>query len=322
LRSVSGIIKLAMASRAAERARIAPPFQASDDLDPKHIKFMQSSQSRGVKINAVAPSRLPGRGLGIVATSKIKRGTSVLFVPEKAMFKPDREFLRQNNLSSASPQAQLAISVMAACLASGPEDEMAIWDATWPTDDDFQHSLPFRWPEAWHALLPAGAQQPLRRQIRDWEVDLAAVGPVLELNKWQEGDFLYYWCIVNSRSFHWKPSGGRNRGGKGKNGPLVKGEMVMCPFIDYLNHGPSGTTCEVFEREGGYEVIADRDYGKCYIFRLLCPCYVISCATHFPCVASPFFSAGMSAPFHHPWFRKSQATEAETDNLQSLAKNS
>ena len=56
--------------------------------------------------------------------------------------------------------------------------------------------------------------------------------------------------IVNSRSFSWKP-------------PHLKvGEMVMCPFIDLMNHGSTGSGCKVTQNAKGYEVHADRDYGK------------------------------------------------------------
>lgn len=61
-------------------------------------------------------------------------------------------------------------------------------------------------------------------------------------------DFEYYWAIVNSRSFHWKPPGSK------------PGYMVLCPFIDYLNHGPSGTGVNVNQTSRGYEAWTDRNY--------------------------------------------------------------
>jgi hypothetical protein len=38
--------------------------------------------------------------------------------------------------------------------------------------------------------------------------------------------------------------------------------MVLCPFVDYMNHAPNGHGCEVKQSGRGYEVVAERDYGK------------------------------------------------------------
>lgn len=39
--------------------------------------------------------------------------------------------------------------------------------------------------------------------------------------------------------------------------------MVLCPFIDYMNHGASGQgTVNVRQTPRGYEITADRDYGE------------------------------------------------------------
>ena len=38
----------------------------------EHDVFTAWAKERGVKINAVRPAKIPGRGLGIVATCKIK----------------------------------------------------------------------------------------------------------------------------------------------------------------------------------------------------------------------------------------------------------
>ena len=41
-------------------------------------------------------------------------------------------------------------------------------------------------------------------------------------------DDLYHWTIAHTRSFAWKPAGSK------------EGKMVMCPFLDYMNHCASG----------------------------------------------------------------------------------
>ena len=78
----------------------------------KHVIFTQWAQDRGVVINGVAAAQLPGRGMGLVSTKRVKAGERLLFIPEKAMFKPNGQLLKDEGLAGVSPQAQLAISAM------------------------------------------------------------------------------------------------------------------------------------------------------------------------------------------------------------------
>ncbi|KAK0937934.1 hypothetical protein LTR29_010499 [Friedmanniomyces endolithicus] len=233
-----------MPPRVAKRTKLSEPKSPANvgivPPEDKHASFTAWSKERGVEVRHVKPAQLPGRGLGLVTTAKIKTGARIIFVPEKTMFKP------YNFLTNASPQAQLAVSLLVDCIAAQPT--ISPWAATWPTDVDFEHSMPLRWPESLRDLVPPPVEQPLRRQEEDLHKDLNAVHDFLAASELSDDDFRYYWFIVNSRSFHWKPSGGK------------AGSMVMCPFIDYINHAPSGSACNVFERANGYEVTADRDY--------------------------------------------------------------
>ena len=220
-------------------------LRSSDD---KHGRFMQWAKERGVEINGVKPQVIPGRGLGLVTTRALQDGDRLLFIPERAMFKPDRELLKREGLSQASPQAQLAVSAMHAF--GPPDSSLRVWIDTWPALDDFKQSMPMCWTRDVQQMLPPSVEQPLKRQLEDWYLDRNATRDICSKSGWSEDDFLYYWLIVNSRSFHWKPP------------HYGAGEMVMCPFIDYINHGPSGTTCRVKQTAKGYEVVADRNYGK------------------------------------------------------------
>lgn len=241
--------KRAKVEDALENAHVTVPAGSGED---KHRVFTTWAQERGVEINGVAPSKLEGRGLGLVTTKKVKSGERLLFIPEKAMFKPNGRFLKQHRLEQSSPQAQLAISAMGAC--KSPDSPLASWQATWPTARDFWRSMPMCWEQSYRDSLPHSVLHPLERQLDDYRKDWTAVQSVCDSNAWAESDFKYFWMIINSRSFHWKPPKGRS------------GSMVMCPFIDYMNHGPTGTTCHVTVDQRGYEVHADRDYGKYHHF--------------------------------------------------------
>ncbi|KAK4555315.1 hypothetical protein LTR86_007612 [Recurvomyces mirabilis] len=237
-----------MPARATKRKKLSPATSNMLSAGENHTAFTTWSRDRGVEIGNVAPAKLPGKGLGLVTTQNISKDERMLFIPEKAMFKPDLALLKKAKLSHASPQAQLAYSTTMTC-RNGNEG-LRIWRATWPTDEDFEHSLPMRWPKELRKHLPPSIDQPLRRQEEDYAKDLTAVRASHDSGSdFDEDEFRYCWSIVNSRSFHWKPA----RKGSA-------GSMVMCPFIDYLNHGSSGTSCSIVQRPHGYEVLAERDY--------------------------------------------------------------
>lgn len=241
-----------MPLRAAKRKKLSESTQeatpTNGELD-RHQIFTQWARERGVEINGVKPAHLPGRGLGLVTTKRIKEGERLLFIPEKAMFKPDAKMLRREGLLQISPQVQLAVSLLAENEIGEPF--LKVWKATWPTDSDFKASMPMRWSEETTDLLPPSVDQPLQRQRDDFKKDVDAVDAWLLKSELTHEQFCYYWSIVNSRSFHWKPP--RGKGG---------GFMVMCPFIDYMNHSPSGGSCNISQGHSGYAVKADRKYGK------------------------------------------------------------
>lgn len=238
-------------TRPIKRTRLSESSSNPDDATPKdkHSLFTTWALARGVEISSVAPQQLPGRGLGLMTTAAVTKGSRLLFVPEKAMFKPDNAFTKRSGLERASPQTKLALSIMVRFTAA--ESLLETWQATWPTKGDFDACMPLSWPGELVCLLPPAVLAPLERQRADYARDWEAAERVCEERGWSEEDFRYYWCIVNSRSFHWKPVG------KGR-----AGSMVLCPFVDYMNHGPTGSGCEVMQTGKGYEVVAERDYGE------------------------------------------------------------
>ncbi|KAF7186420.1 SET domain-containing protein 4 [Pseudocercospora fuligena] len=212
----------------------------------KHEVFTQWAKDRGVQIRSVKPAQIPGRGVGLVTTASIKQDERLIFVPEKAMFKPVKNYTSSNMSLKASPHVQLALSIMTEC--ENPESSYNKWRSTWPTIQDFQSSMPLFWNHELSALLPPSVQHPLERQIDDWKKDAEFHRTMAPAGEEEDDTMKYFWAIVNSRSFHFKPPGSK------------PGFMVLCPFIDYMNHGPSGTGINVRQMAKGYEVTANRDY--------------------------------------------------------------
>jgi hypothetical protein len=186
------------------------------------------------------------RGVGLVTTAAIKTGERMLFIPEKAMHKTNFSVIKSLGMDRASPQAKLAASIMS---TSGVSD-INVWRATWPTIADIESSMPIWWPSGLVSGLPPAVLAPLERQKADYAKDWASAKHV----DFDERDFKYHWCIVNSRSFHWKPAQ-----------KARPGSMVLCPFIDYTNHGPTGSGCTVTQEADGYRAVAERDYGESLI---------------------------------------------------------
>ena len=236
-----------MASSSSKRKRISVPDSVPED---KHTVFTQWAEKRGVEISGVKAAYLPGRGMGLVTSRRFKAGERLLFIPEKAMFKPNASLLEAASLKDISPQAQLAVSAMVEF--SELNSAFTAWKKVLPTFDDFEYSMPMLSYGRVRESLPPPVLQPLERQEADYIRDEAAVRAFLEERGLQHF-FRYWWLIVNSRSFHWKAP--KSKGGV----------MVLCPFIDYMNHAPTDSACKVVMTDKGYKVVADRNYGKLHI---------------------------------------------------------
>lgn len=225
-----------------------------NNTDEKHTQYTQWAQDQSISITSVAPLPLEGRGIGLLATTEIKAEDKLIFVPEQSMIKTSSQFLKKNKLQKASPQAQLAAYLT---LASRQTPEPPEWysqsRAVWPTLEDFRACM-LAWSEVGDLEVlkecaPPSILSPLERLLLDLRKDEGAVehlrieaeaqtgtddengveenGEEEAKRSWAE-EYVYHWILVNTRSFHWKPHGVR------------EGSMVMCPFLDYMNHCPNG----------------------------------------------------------------------------------
>ncbi|KAF4548599.1 SET domain-containing protein 3 [Elsinoe fawcettii] len=244
-----------MPSRATKRQKT----NVTSAIDPKHSAFSSWATQRGITINGVEPASIPGRGIGLVTNKKIKEGDVLVHVPTDAMIKPqpdlfDKEAEKAGPLPAPSPQARLAATLMH--MESSEDEAYRTCSSVWPTADDFESSL------FWYGGVGEMIPQPLRdsmptamrtastRLVQDFNRDLSSLQALKETpfaNITAES-FVYFWTIANTRSFAWKPQGRK------------EGIMVMCPFLDYMNHCSSGEGCGVSMSEDGYTLTANRDY--------------------------------------------------------------
>lgn len=219
-----------------------------ETIKDKHLRFLAWARDNEVEVYNAAPQALPGKGLGLVTTKRILSGERILFVPEKTMVKPQSTSLKTLGLEHASSQARLTMTSL--MTFAGHEAKKQIWMDTWPTRADFEKCMPLYWHQSLIDCMPRSARNTFQRQASDYNKDWMACKAAAAGIGFDEDSYKYHWMIVNSRSFHWTPP---------RKQPSY---MVLCPFIDYLNHGPTGSGCTVIQRNDGYEVLAQRDYGR------------------------------------------------------------
>ncbi|EGX97217.1 SET domain-containing protein, putative [Cordyceps militaris CM01] len=206
--------------------------------------LLQWAADQGVVLDGVRPSRIPGRGLGMVATRHIHKGEVLIAVPTPAI--RSRHTLPKSLMGKA-PTNMTLHGLLAADLLLHPPD-VAAWGTLVPSLADFESSTPFFWPETLQDLLPPEAKKLLRTQQqrfrRDWSHAHAGFPSVAEQ------DYLYAWFLVGTRSFYYQvdetlPYPWHDR-------------LALLPVADMFNHASVG--CAVAFSTEVYDVTADRDY--------------------------------------------------------------
>ncbi|MCJ1284855.1 hypothetical protein MMC26_004192 [Xylographa opegraphella] len=204
------------------------------------------AEDKGVELDGIKPQRIPGRGLGVVATRPLKAGETILTVPTEA--------LRSLHTIPRSIPRKLPADVsihalLAAALALDKTAKFAPWTAVLPTWADFEASTPFMWPVELQNLLPKPAKDLLKKQQAKFQQEWDSVAKVfLSL---QRQDYLYAWFIVNTRTFYYETSMMKTFPHNDK--------LALLPVADLLNHADSG--CQVSFSPESYTIVADRAYG-------------------------------------------------------------
>ncbi|KAJ5726381.1 uncharacterized protein N7483_007738 [Penicillium malachiteum] len=267
-------------------------------MDPKHYPgenhdaFTNWALAQGIIANGVTPARFPGRGLGMMAIRKIKKGETVVQVPTSTIFTIDHIPIE---FRSRFPEGTAVQTIMAAFLTHGSEEQLEkyqLWFKTWPTRHDFENSLPLLWPRElggliWPSrdtsestrddlsvapnLLPPSISgrwnsiktEPRARKYDSEHQDLEPMQERRLKKAWADvtstfpetdwKSFSYLWLIVNTRSFYWV--------GPNQQPPDNRNDaMALLPFADYFNH--SDVECDVKFDENEYVLRATEDYEK------------------------------------------------------------
>ncbi|KAI1334695.1 SET domain-containing protein [Xylariaceae sp. FL0016] len=209
-----------------------------------HDELLEWATGRGVKLNGITPKRIPGRGIGLVATRVIKSEEVVLEVPTQCIrtISTVPKALKQKLPSTLSVHGLLA-----ADLALDTSETYTPWNAVCPRPEDFT-TAPLLWPPELQALLPPPARDLLFKQqtkfARDWAA-VAAAFPDLG-----EDDYRYAWLLVNTRTFYYLNPQLKRRG--------KEDHMCLQPVADLFNHGAEG--CNVAFDHAGFAIKALQPY--------------------------------------------------------------
>ncbi|KAI1819960.1 SET domain-containing protein [Xylaria intraflava] len=209
-------------------------------------ELMDWATPQGVKLNGIIPSRIPGRGIGVLATRDIQADEIVLEVPTtclRTLSTVPKSRLRKlsgdTTTSTATSTATTAISVhgiLAADLALEKSKKYAPWSAICPRLEDLA-TMPLLWPRELQALLPPRARELLDNQVakstRDWELVAAAFPGLGSIQSAGEGsdEYRHAWLLVNSRTFYYLDAAIKRRRGLSRDDCLA-----LMPVADLFNH--------------------------------------------------------------------------------------
>ncbi|KAI1801578.1 SET domain-containing protein [Daldinia bambusicola] len=201
---------------------------------------------RGVKLNAIEPKRIPGRGIGLVATRVIKPDEIILDIPTSCIRSIDTV---HKPIIRHLPKTISIHGLLAADLALDGSSKYAVWNAVCPAPEDFA-GMPLVWPQELRALLPPVARDLLQKQEvkfkRDWATVLAAYPEQLN-----EERYKYAWMLVNTRTFYYVNP-------KLKKRPKDD-HMCLQPVADLFNHTDEGGCNVAFDHEG-FSIKTTREY--------------------------------------------------------------
>ncbi|KAI0452662.1 putative SET domain-containing protein [Xylaria acuta] len=205
------------------------------------------TKGKGVRMDGIIPTKIPTRGIGIVATRKIRTGQIIMQIPEKAIYSLHSI---PTSITSRLPSDMRLHGLLAADLTLRTSSTDSPWVEVLPTQANFEASVPLMWPEELHAFLPRSAYHILKRQQIKFQHECDSVAkafPDLDRSKYK-----YFWLIINSRTFYYEaPEMAKYR---------WEDKLCLLPAADLFNHSNDGCTVTWWDNDG-YTITANRTYG-------------------------------------------------------------
>ncbi|KAG7048963.1 SET domain-containing protein [Colletotrichum scovillei] len=225
------------------------------------------AQTQGITVSNVGPRALPGRGIGIVVTSPLKKDDTILDVPIPCL---KTIATTPKPLTRPFPKETHVHALLALDIALDASPSFKTWSAVFPTPQDLS-SCPLTWSASsptLASLLPSQALTLLKAQREKFESHWSLVSstplpdplPQDEEHQYRypEGSdgkltyesYLHAWLLVNSRTFyHVTPKTAKRH---------RDDHMILQPVADLLNHASRG--CSVAFDKHSFTIKADRAY--------------------------------------------------------------
>ncbi|KAL9605517.1 MAG: hypothetical protein Q9179_001273 [Wetmoreana sp. 5 TL-2023] len=233
--------------------------------ESRGASFLPWAAAQGIITRGIEYRKIADRGLGIVAQRNLEAGEQLVKVPFSALLTTEviaRSFRRQHKQTTVH-------CLLASFLTTGGSVQSSYgpWASTWPTLQEFRASVPLCWQQSGSAALSEelldetkasdGVRLPfppamcllLQEQKRKLRADWEAISNIRPETSFER--FIYYWLIVNTRSFYFEMPNVKKH-------PRREDRMALCPFIDLFNHNDSG--CNVQFGEGGFIVTSEKAY--------------------------------------------------------------
>ncbi|KAI1772748.1 SET domain-containing protein [Hypoxylon cercidicola] len=211
-----------------------------------HEELLTWAIEKGVKFDGIGPKRIPGRGIGLIATRALKPDKVILDVPTACLRSIDTV---RTSIIRHLPKAITIHGLLAADLALDSSRKYAAWNAVCPTPEDF-NTIPLVWPKDLQAYLPRAARTLLSKQKvkfkRDWAM-VSAAFPQLD-----EARYRYAWLLTNTRTFYYVNAKLKRRS--------KDDHMCLQPVADLFNHDDEG--CNVSFDHQGFSIKAMREYAE------------------------------------------------------------
>lgn len=189
----------------------------------------------------------------------VKKGERIVHVKNTSLVHVALPSVKALNLpDNVTVHGKLAAS-LALWYSDPSHEKYALWQAVWPTKEDFQSTMPIYHNKKLQESLPRAAELLLANQHTKLDKDWADLSPYL--NSISKDLFTYTWLIVNTRTFYWDYPDLPNahpRLPKRKTKLTADDCYAMCPFMDYFNHSDVG--CDPRADSKGYSVTTDRAY--------------------------------------------------------------
>ncbi|PNP39039.1 hypothetical protein TGAM01_v205337 [Trichoderma gamsii] len=209
--------------------------------------LMTWAKAQGVVIDAIQPSKIPGRGTGILTTRKIEAGEEVLKVPPGALRCLDSI---PSSVRERLPAKTTIQALLAADLTLDKSANAVPWKAVLPRMSDFEVGMPMLWPRELKDLLPLEPRNLLSKREKAFQGDWSGFNKAFPGVPYDE--YTYAWLVVNTRTFY-------NETPETLKYPW-EDRLALIPVADLFNHADVG--CRVYYSPEGYHIVADSNYEK------------------------------------------------------------